>query len=233
MNQTNMNIEIYDEITADVTLPLVQLTESQFVLLIEAIIIAYGYVEGQYSKSEFYDFDEHKINTLMKIRLNLMIRSDIQLRYFLNHVTHDEPVPYSVGGSNKKRPDFKFYLQELQFINFPIVAEAKILDENGGKTVQLYCTNGILRFVLGEYGWDSRGAIMIAYVRDGSNIFSSLRKFLEEPNSISKYAVNELPVEVSSFSEDVAVSIHDRLFNYPKGQENSPGPIKLRHIWLS
>ncbi len=78
---------------------------------------------------------------------------------------------------------------------------------------------------------------MIAYVRDGSSIDTTLKPFLSD--AITRvppgYLVEKLPNPAGNGSSDLAHSRHGRTFVYPNQTPptNQPGPISIWHLWLS
>ncbi|WP_139051989.1 hypothetical protein [Roseibium sp. TrichSKD4] len=132
----------------------------------------------------------------------------------------------------EKRPDLSIFLTERNR-NFPLIAEAKLIDIPRGKTEKLYCEKGLMRFLNGEYAWGTTEAMMVAYVRDGSTLQSQLTPFLEQksPCNAKKYLVKDMPNSASNMPDCVAISKHDRTFSYDvKAPVNDiPGPISLWH----
>ena len=178
---------------------------------------------------------EPEVTALMEARLNRLIDEDSIWRQLVLWVARGTE-SISVDGSHlEKRPDLSIGLSGAKR-RFPLVAEAKILDAPAAKTVALYCKDGILRFVEGEYAWGTREAFMIGYVRDGSSIDTTLSAFLSQAVDLypHRYLVEALPVPVGSGSSDLAYTRHGRDFVYG-GQRppNSPGPIAVWHLWLA
>ena len=94
--------------------------------------------------------------------------------------------------------------------------ECKIVD--GAKSVRLYCSEGIARFVDGEYAAWMPSAAMLAYVRDDSRPFASLKARLAAAFSTRSHAARSI---------DVSDSVHARGV--------LPVPcidIMLSHLWL-
>lgn len=114
----------------------------------------------------------------------------------------------------------------------PLIAEAKIIDATKGEN--LYCTQGVRRFLNGEYGWGGREAFMIAYVRDGSTIATRLEPYLGFPAQTASYAVEDAPTSLGPGACDAARSRHGRSFLYAHiaPPANNPGAIALWHLWV-
>jgi hypothetical protein len=110
------------------------------------------------------------------------------------------PLPHGV----RNRTDWGYFV------------ECKIVD--GAKSIGLYCSEGIARFVDGAYAaWMPSGA-MLAYVRDASRPFTSLKARLAAAFSTRRHTAR---------SNDVSDSVHAR--------ESLPIPcvdIALSHLWL-
>lgn len=100
--------------------------------------------------------------------------------------------------------------------NWGYFVECKIVD--GTKSVGLYCTEGVARFVSGEYAaWMPCGG-MLAYVRDGSRPFVALEARLTTGFSTRSHARR---------TADASQSVHAR--------DALPVPcvdITLVHLWL-
>ena len=75
---------------------------------------------------------------------------------------------FADGSHIEKRPDLTLYLTSRN-PNFPLVVECKIIDRRTRKGVDLYCEEGLRRFIDGEYAWTNSEAVMLAYVRDQSS----------------------------------------------------------------
>ena len=137
------------------------------------------------------------------------------------------------GSHLEKRPDLSIYLTNRS-PSFPLVVECKLIDIQRRKTVNLYCDDGLTRFVRGEYGWATREAFMLAYVRDESTIGACLRPFLHD--SVKKqpdaYLTDALPEPIPATDLPIARSFHNREFRY-SGLSHGPGVIQIWHLWLT
>ncbi len=135
------------------------------------------------------------------------------------------------GSHLEKRPDLSIHLT-ARSRRFPLIAEAKIIDATKGEN--LYCSQGVRRFLNGEYGWGGREAFMIAYVRDGSTITTRLQPYLAIPAQSASYAVEDAPTSVGTGACDAARSRHGRSFFYAHMMPpaNDPGAIALWHVWV-
>jgi hypothetical protein len=116
-----------------------------------------------------------------------------------------------------------------------LVVECKILDKPSGKKIEMYCNDGLARFVRGEYAWASLEAFMLAYVRDGSTILSSLSPLLAQSQALKPdvFQTDVLPDLIKHTSMHLARSSHNRTFRYvSQTSQNNPGVIAIWHLWL-
>ena len=87
----------------------------------------------------------------------------------------------AIDGRIELMPDLVFRPPVLHGVrnrsDWGFFVECKIVD--GPKSIGLYCTEGVARFVNGEYcAWMPSGALL-AYVRDGSQPFLALQSRLD------------------------------------------------------
>ena len=139
------------------------------------------------------------------------------------------------GAKINKRPDISIYLK-FRHPGFPLVVEAKVIDRHTRKTAKLYCEEGIRRFLNGEYGWACREAMMIAYVRDDSDLVADLFPLITAENTSGTEdfgTIERSSVHVTGIGQR-AFSQHDRSFRYPPETppHQEPGPIDIWHLWL-
>lgn len=177
---------------------------------------------------------EAEVTALLEARLNSMVGEDPIWSLLVFSVVRGKESLSFDGTHLEKRPDLSIYLTD-RHRNFPLVAEAKILDSASGKTEILYCQNGVRRFLDGEYGWGGREAFMLGYVRDGSTIDAKLKPYLAAPSAASKtFATLAGPDVMTGGHHDRARSSHNRGFVYLHlaPAPNKPGPIDLWHVWL-
>jgi hypothetical protein len=144
-----------------------------------------------------------------------------------------ETISYD-GSHLEKRPDLSIYLTNRSR-SFPLIVECKLLDARSGKRVDLYCDDGLVRFVRGDYGWATREAFMLGYVRDGSTISSCLIPFLAHSQAAGPddYRTRSLPVPTAETTMQLARSSHGRKFEYIGRNTVSPGEIEIWHLWIA
>ncbi len=217
-------------LTRGVRLPLAPIPDDLLEILAEGLSQAFHDIRAD-SPPTVTTGDEPEVTALMQARLNEMINEDTLWRQLVYYVARGTDSISFDGSHIEKSPDLSIVLSDAE-LRFPLVAEAKIIDAATSKTVALYCKDGIRRFVDGEYAWANCEAFMIGYVRDGSLIDTALRPFLSR--TLRRYQVQSLPTPVRTNPSNLAHTRHRRAFTYPsQPPPNSPGPIRLWHLWLT
>ena len=76
---------------------------------------------------------------------------------------------------------------------------------------------------------------MLAYVRDGSTIWSCLKPFLAQARTMQpdRYLTEALPESVGESEMHLARSSHNREFRYVGQAQASPGAIAIWHLWIA
>ena len=218
------------ELTRGVRLPLAPIEHEHLVILAEGLQQAFNDIRMR-EPATVDRGGEPEVTALMQARLNSLINEDSIWRLLVLCVVRGAESISFDGSHLEKRPDLSIMLTGVDR-RFPLVAEAKILDSAVSKTAALYCENGILRFVKGEYAWGNREAFMIGYVRDSSSINTTLKAVLSK--AAHRYLVQALPIPVGSGCSDLAYTRHGRSFVYSRQRSpNSPGPISVWHLWLT
>ena len=220
------------ELTRGVRLPLEPIADDHLEILAEGLKLAFDDI--QESSSDTVNMgEEPEVTALMVARLKRFTGEDPFWRQLVLYVAREEEHISFDGSHLKKQPDFSIVLASAD-LRFPLVVEAKILDAPASKTVALYCSDGIRRFVEGEYAWGNREAFMIGYIRDGSLTDTTLRNFLSKAAYSRRYRVVSLPVPVGGGFPDLTYTQHGRNFVYGnQPPPNEPGPISIWHLWLS
>lgn len=112
-----------------------------------------------------------------------------------------------------------------------LVIECKVISPNKG--VSLYCKDGLIRFVQGDYAWAMPSAMMLAYVRGSYSVQETLQPFLQKDHAERNILKTlRLPHAAQKMGDDVYASKHDRPWKFPE-TNHSPGPITLLHLWLN
>lgn len=181
---------------------------------------------------------EAEINALLAIRLNALIEENDCWRSLVVCVIPTPGLPSYDGKHIEKKPDLVLLLtmpQRPRHPSYGLHVECKLLDHPNGKTVDLYCHQGLARFIKGEYAWVAREAFMLAYVRDDATIASTLTPFLINAKSVGvsdPFQTLGLPRVDAMPPLARARSCHARTFALPANQ-SAPGPICLWHLWLT
>lgn len=224
-----------DALTRGLQLPLRAIDSFHLEVVAERLLCAFQDIAAQ-SPDTALEGSEAEVTALLETRLNKLLEEDILWsQLVLNVVRGKETVSFD-GSHLEKRPDLSIFLSNRTQC-FPLIVEAKILDQPKGRTEALYCSNGLQRFVAGDYAWAGREAFMIAYVRDGSTIGGRLTPFLKRARRQKNLnlMVGDLPKTVCKGKHDLARSRHGRSFDYPNRTAglSSPGPIDIWHLWLT
>jgi hypothetical protein len=98
-----------------------------------------------------------------------------------------------------------------------------------------YCGLGAIRFINGDYGWAMQEGMMVAYVRNGHTLSTSLGPVLanEPQHSLLGQPTSMVIVpggHASELAEELHVTIHQRTFCWPQGKGKA-GPIRIFHSW--
>ena len=222
------------ELTRGIKLPFEPLHKLHLSSIAELLVQAWSDLQGT-QKKVLISGDEAEINALMETRLNLLIGKQSIWSTLVCNVTRGKETVSFDASHLEKRPDLSIYLTNRNR-NFPLVVECKIIETSSGKTVQIYCDKGLVRFVKGEYAWGSREAFMLGYVRDGSSITASLTPILlhSQKNTPDPYCTEGSPEIMNGSTLDLAWTNHSRTFTYLCGPPNDkPGLISLWHLWVS
>jgi hypothetical protein len=178
---------------------------------------------------------ETEINALIESRLNTLLDEDKLWSQLVRCVARGKETVSYDGSHLEKQPDLSIYLT-YRTPSFPLVVECKLIDAPSGKKIELYCSQGLARFLRGEYAWAVREAFMLGYVRDGSTIFSCLKPFLAQSKASKPdtYKTEALPTSMPGHgSAELARSRHKRAFRYIGNPQNEPGTIAVWHLWTS
>lgn len=220
-------------LTAGVRLPLVALEDDHLAVIAETIERAWKSLLKSTAGSVL-ELDEAEINAMMATRLNRILDEDARWETLVASVVRGREMTSFDGSSLEKRPDLSIQLTGRN-PDFPLVVECKLIDTGSDKRVRLYCRDGLSRFLSGEYAWPSREAMMVAYVRDGSTIPSSLTPFLSKSrrDTPDPFTTEQLPEPLQDCPQDLARSRHGRRFLYlHRSPPNEPGSIAIWHLWL-
>lgn len=224
MNRYHDQIE---ELTRGVELPLTPLHPEHLRIIIDTLFEAWTDLLARHSALLARE-DEKAINALMETRLLAFLDEKPIWSQIVRAVARGRETISFDGTKLEKRPDLSIFL--TRNAAFPLAVECKIIDPPS-KTAKLYCDEGIIRFLTGEYAWAAKEAVMIGYVRGDPTIESELAPRLTEAAYESKSGV----VALGSPPQSIGRSEHCRKFLYPSRSppKNRPGPITLWHLWVS
>ncbi|MFA6125612.1 MAG: hypothetical protein WCS75_07450 [Sphingomonas sp.] len=222
------------ELTCGQRLPLDPIAEAHLDVIFETVARVWQELKDEQSQA-LTDGSEAEINALMESRLNGLWRKDPLWSQLVSSVARGKESLSFDGTHLEKRPDLSIYLTG-KHPSFPVVVECKLIDHVSGKGVDLYCSNGIARFVAGQYAWANSEAIMIAYIRDGSSVENDLSPFLAGgvEHRPDPWQTHRLPTASIGLRSTISSSHHLRSFRYPAVVgAGTPGNIALWHLWLN
>lgn len=212
-------------LTRGQALPLPPLPETTLQTIAETLSRAWTDLHIRHAET-LRNSSEAEVTSLLEIRLVALLDEDVCWEMLVRGISRGRECISYDGSHLEKKPDLSIHLTGHRF-DFPLLIECKLVDRSRGKTVGLYCSDGLMRFVRGEYAWMSAEAFMLAYVRDGSTVAATLHPHLAgNADSVTL----DLPIVVPG-PTDLAHSRHKRLFSY-LASAGEPGPIVLWHLWL-
>jgi hypothetical protein len=223
------------ELIRGLDLPLIALEPEHLEVMAEVIGGAWQDLLGPQAET-LAKGTEPEISALLATRLNALLDEHPLWQQLVRSVSRGSEIISFDGSHLEKRPDLSIHLSGRN-PSFPLIVECKIIDAASRRGVDAYCEKGLKRFLIGEYAWPAREAFMIAYVRDGSSIATTLAPFLNQSESArpAPYAIERMPNTLALGNLDSAHSSHSRAFKYlvdaPLNQE--PGPISVWHLWVA
>ncbi len=214
-------------------LPLKPLNQVHLQVIFEAVISAWNNLITVCDVNVFQEGEE-SINRLLVSELNNFRDGELsEWSLLVSSVQDATNVPNVNGTRIGRQPDISLTLSRGS-PNLPFIIECKLISPT--KRVNLYCKEGLARFVEGEYAWYDKQSVMLAYVQDQSTtqkkLFPHLKKWQlkhEDP-----YQTIHLPMSVDWLEdEDLSKSVHKRIFPYVgKHTSCTPGDISMWHLWL-
>ena len=233
-----------EALTKGVRLPLPAIEPEHMDVILETLQAAFHDVAADHKMTLIYG-DEAEINALMEARLNaLLIHTEpedspdetsiaVLWRQIVNAVARGKETVKFDGERIEMRPDLNIFLG-FGHPSFPLVVECKLIDRHSGKSPRLYCDNGVVRFLRGEYGWAAREAVMLGYIRDRSRLVSALGPLLSPTDSANRYTVRQALQARKPPPPDIAHSVHERRFRYLDRlpPDDDPGEISIWHLWM-
>jgi hypothetical protein len=221
------------ELTRGIELPLPPIADQILSIIVETIAETWAQLlsEGQ---TILNTGSEIQVNSLLQSRLNCLGNTKPMWSQLVSAVVRGGEATNFSGEYPEKRPDLSIYLTG-NHASFPLIAECKILDINSNKGIGFYGKKGIKRFINGDYAWTNCEGIMIAYVRDGAIVPTTLTPHLSAnaqkvPDPFQTMSMPQLRPDIYP---TVHHSSHQRDFGYLSVVIGSvPGPINLLHLWL-
>jgi hypothetical protein len=142
------------------------------------------------------------------------------------------------GNHPSKKPDLVFDLARDEPMTLSsldaLFVECKPVDK-AHPIVKHYGNMGVFRFINGDYSWAMQEGMMLAYVRNGYTLSTSLSPaFSSEP--LKTHLGQPTPIilvpggPVSHMAEELHVTTHHRNFAWP-GRKGDAGPIRIFHSW--
>lgn len=225
-------IDQVNELTRGLRLPVPPVAVIHLDVVIDALRRALDCLVSDYGVA-LAEKNESELNSLLQARLSTLCTEEKLLSQLVACVVRGgESVSFD-GRRLELRPDLGIYLTDRNR-KFPLIVECKIIDGDHGQGVDLYCRNGIRRFVQGEYAWASSQGLMLAYVRDDSLLQDLLLPYLRSAagNKPDPFLTEAIPCLDGAPSGAVWVSCHGREFGYVGNVRGRPGPIGISHLWI-
>lgn len=195
------------------------------------------------------DADEDRITADLRavIENNLLHTGAIPgfNRVYYEYVTRQAQFENYNGEKLAKAPDLCFKLRHDEVEPRRVLAahdalfvECKPVDARhpaGSK----YCDDGLIRFIIGDYGWAMQEGMMLAYVRDGRTIGGHLLPAMQKVNRMASLATTQLPAPCESDNPSqkiqaasIYASKHRRSFHWRDGK-GAATEITIYHLWHS
>ena len=137
-----------------------------------------------------------------------------------------------------KQPDFAFrpirnLISCVNTVPTAIFIECKPIDARH-PVPSIYCRDGLVRFVNGDYAWGVDRAMMVGYVRNVCTLPGGLSTALADPTlSREMELIGRLEnLSNTGFEDTVCQSMHHRQFRL-HGVASPVGQIIVNHLWLN
>ncbi len=232
MSRIRPRPEQVELLTRGVQLPLDALADEHLLVIVEGLARAWDGLVRERRILETHD--EPEITAMMESWLNNPESGDPRWDHLVTNVVRGREM-FSFDGSRLElQPDLSIMLTSPDRRPFPMIVECKQIDRTTSKYVRLYGSEGLVRFVRGDYAWYAQEAVMLAYVRDGSTIGDCLTPHLEQHLAEDPYGhrTEQLPEHDQRASRDLARSKHGRSFRFVDTHED-PGSITIWHLWVA
>jgi len=233
MSKIHPRIEQMSLLTEGIsTLPLTAIHYKHKIIVTEVLSEAWNEIIGL-NKINMLKMDEPEITSLLEIQLNKIIGLNPIWGMLVSSVVRGREMVSFDASHLEKKPDLSIIFHGRS-ANFPLIIECKIIEVS--KTVNLYCRDGLSRFIAGEYAWYAKEAMMLAYVKDKSTLSSSLIPQLikHQKKETDTYSTCKLPASIIKTKLNLKESSHQRSFGYIGGcTSDKPDEICIWHLWLN
>ena len=147
-------------------------------------------------------------------------------------ICRGESLPNCSGESLNKSPDIVIRLANSPLSGarrlVGIFIESKIVTMS--KPITKYTSDGLSRFVVGDYGWAMQAGMMLAYQKEKCrDLFHLERQLSSEPGLLSKPMKGGYLDFRPEYTPITCASHHEREWMYLNGDK--PGPILIWHMW--
>lgn len=147
-------------------------------------------------------------------------------------VCRSESLPNYCGTSLNKSPDLIIRLAHSPLSEVRrlvgVFIESKVVTSS--KPISNYTSQGLSRFVNGDYGWTMQAGMMLAYQKDKPRALSCLETQLNSDSSLQSQQSSGIHLEKrTEYAPITCVSSHKRNWAYING--DTPGLIRVWHIW--
>ncbi|WP_339434436.1 hypothetical protein [Pseudomonas orientalis] len=151
---------------------------------------------------------------------------------YFHTVCRGEGLPNFSGVALNKQPDLIIRLANSPLVDtrrlVGVFIESKVVTMS--KPITKYTTDGLSRFVVGDYGWAMQAGIMLAYQKNKHRAASCLEAQLALETGLLSVPGNGAHLESRPEHAPITgFSSHDRTWLYKNGDK--PGAIRVWHIW--
>ncbi|MDQ2069822.1 hypothetical protein [Natronospira bacteriovora] len=224
-------------------LPLEDIANPLIVSALSAVVSAWNYLRADPSHSmDILTDDEAHITYQVAEVLEHIRRGRLGPRGAFNESNFETPTTAEElknydGSTLAKRPDIVIRPRKSPpgtvysrywalFFEAKIIADTKLLR---------YGSDGIVRFVKGDYAWAIRQGFMLGYIRenrwDAESGLATLFKKKAKGVGVWSPKHNRVDSWAPNSQVHTCQTVHRRNWKYPE-QNSNPGDIHLIHLWL-
>jgi|SRR5690554_375629 len=151
---------------------------------------------------------------------------------YFSCVSRSESIVNYNGSHLNKQPDLIIRMADNPLVEarrlVGVFVESKVVSMS--QAVTKYTSEGLIRFVRGDYGWTMQASIMLAYQRVRHRPLASLKQQLaNETQLVCQPHSGEFFLTKPEFYPLTGFSTHNRNWHYISGEK--PGPIQVWHMW--